>query len=100
MGGGNDTHLHNEKNSCTFRVRRQAMSGRYLLGKAAKMEDEDEVMPKQSKRAQEAKKSATLKKKKKAGRKPKKSSPKKPIARKVSTPKVGRPAKKTKRGRK
>lgn len=76
------------------------MSGRYLLGKAAKMEDEDEVMPKQSKRAQEAKKSATLKKKKKGGRKPKKSSPKKPVARKVSTPKVGRPAKKTKRGRK
>ncbi|XP_063851306.1 sperm-specific protein PHI-2B-like [Scylla paramamosain] len=76
----------------------QVMNGRYLLGKAAKMEDEDEVMPQQSKRAQEAKKSAK-KLKKKAGRKPKKS-PKKPVARKVSQAKAKRPIKKARRGRK
>ncbi|XP_045103083.1 sperm-specific protein PHI-2B-like [Portunus trituberculatus] len=76
----------------------QVMSGRYLLGKAAKMEDEDEVMPQQSKRAQEAKKSAK-KLKKKAGSKPKKS-PKKPVARKVSQAKAKRPIKKARRGRK
>lgn len=77
----------------------QVMSGRYLLGKAAKMEDEDEVMPQQSKRAQEAKRSAK-KLKKKPGRKPKKS-PKKPVARKVYQAKAKRPIKKARgRGRK
>lgn len=74
------------------------MSGRYLLGKSAKMEDEDEVMPQQSKRAQEAKRSA--KKLKKKVEKKAKKSPKKPVARKVSTSKAKRPVKKTRRGRK
>lgn len=73
------------------------MSGRYLLGKSARMEDEDEVMPQKSKRAQEAMKSK--KKKKKAGRKPKKS-PKKPVARKVTPTKAKPPVRKNKRGRK
>lgn len=89
----------NQSHSRTSPICRQVLSGRYLLGKAAKMEDEDEVMPKQSKRAQEAMKSAKLKKKKKPGRKPKKS-PKKPVARKVSTPKAKIPVKKARRGRK
>lgn len=72
------------------------MSGRYLLGKSAKKEDEDEIMP-QSKRAQDAKKSAIKSKKK--GKKAKKVA-KKPVAKKASTPKAKRPVKKTKRGKK
>ena len=78
------------------------MSGRYLLGKSAKKEDEDEVMPKQSKRAQDAMRTAKLSLKKKSGR-PKKSakkSPKKPVARKAPPPKAKTPIKRGRRGRK
>lgn len=76
------------------------MSGRYLLGKAAHIEDDDEVMPQQSKRAQEAKRSAIAKKLKMKERKGKKKSPKKPVARKAYSPKAKRPVKQARRGRK
>lgn len=76
----------------------QVMSGRYLLGKAAKKEDEDEIMP-QSKRAQDAKKSAKKSKKKKSAKIVKKVA-KKPVAKKASPSSVKRPVKKTKRGTK
>merc|ERR1712168_498336 len=77
----------------------QAMSGRYLLGKAAKKDEEDEVMPKESKRAQDAKAQAKAKKasKKKAAKKPVKKVYK-PVAKKASPKK--KPVKKGKKGRK
>lgn len=70
------------------------MAGRYLLGKGALKGDEDEVMPQQSRRAQEA--AAALKSKKaKAKKKAKKAKKvaKKPVAKTVSSSKRGRKAK-------
>jgi len=77
----------------------QVMSGRYLLGKTAKKDEEEEVMPKESKRAQEAKAQAKAKKasKKKAAKKPVKKVYK-PVAKKASPKK--KPVKKGKKGRK
>ncbi|XP_042873447.1 sperm-specific H1/protamine-like protein type 2 [Penaeus japonicus] len=83
----------------------QAMSGRYLLGKAAKRDEDEEVMPKESKRVQEAKARAKAKKvaKKKAASKrspAKKPVAKKPVAKKASPSKAKKPVKKGKKGRK
>lgn len=80
------------------------MSGRYLLGKAAKRDEDEEVMPKESKRVQEAKARAKAKKvaKKKAAakRSPAKKVAKKPVAKKASPSKAKKPVKKGKKGRK
>jgi len=76
----------------------QSMNGRYLLGKSAKKEEDDEVMPKESKRVQEAKATAIAKKaaKKKAA---KKSSPvKKPVAKKPVAKKASPKKKAAKKG--
>lgn len=81
-------------------VETQSMNGRYLLGKAAKKDEEDEVMPQVSKRVQEAKAKALAKKaaKKKAA---KKSSPvKKPVAKKPVAKKASPKKKAAKAGKK